>query len=364
MFPIHDLLLLLSVPGIGSQRIFKLLAHFSSPNEVLNASSKQLQQVESISAKLANAVLSQKNDINVKKHLKLIEQGELHILQFWEDRYPKKLKSLYDPPVLLFVKGDLQTLDSPSIAIVGTRAATVYGKQMAEMLGGALAEHKIVVVSGMARGVDTYAHQSTLKNNGRTVAVLGSGLDVIYPPENKSLFYNIARNGAVVSEFPFGTEPNPGNFPRRNRIISGLSIGTVVVEAGEKSGAMITAYTSLEQGRDVFAVPGKVTSGKSRGPHKLIREGAKLVETVDDILAEIPGYEKTKSKTKSMIENIQLSGDEKTIYEVLSDEPAHVDFLAEKLNKTTAEILSVLLALELKHCIKQLSGMRFIRMNS
>ena len=228
-----------------------------------------------------------KTSIDIDKEIGLIKKYDVEVITIDEDQYPKNLKHIYNPPRVLYVKGKLIPEDYYSIGIVGSRKASFYGQQNAERLGSELAQKGFTVISGMARGIDTYAHKGALKAKGRTIAVLGSGINVVYPPENKTLMDEISRNGAVISEFPIDTRPNRQNFPMRNRIISGLSMGVLVIEAARKSGALITASFALEQGREVFSLPGRVDMSTSRGTLGLIKEGAKLVESVDDILEEL-----------------------------------------------------------------------------
>ena len=359
----YDLLCLLSVPGIGPHRIRRLVGKFGTPASVLQTNVRELLRVEGIDEKTARIIKSKVDKAFADDQLSKAQKYGVKLLSYWDPRYPGLLKKIYDPPIILYIKGVIDGKSENKIAVVGTRSATSYGRWAAERIGEDLARQGIDVVSGMARGIDTMAHRGALKANGKTIAVLGSGLDVIYPPENRRLFNQIIQNGAVVSEFPLGTEPAAGHFPRRNRIISGLSLGTVVVEAGQKSGALITAFMALEQGRDVFAVPGSIRSQQSRGPHRLIKEGAKLIENVEDIIAEIPEWQKREAhdkQTKDIVES--LATDEKKLWDVLSHEPLHIDQVAAQANVTTSEALALLLSMELKNCVQQLSGMMFVRM--
>ena len=358
---IYYLLVLLSVPGLGPYRIRKLVGHFGTPQKVLKSNMGNLCSVEGIDKKMAEQILSNRNSKFAERQLHLCKKYNVKVIDYWDELYPDLLKKIYDPPVLLFVRGILPWI--PCIAVVGTRRPSQYGMWVGGRLGEDLVKRGAVVVSGMARGVDTHAHRGALKASGKTIAVLGSGVDVVYPPENGLIYKNIINSGAVISEFPMGTEPSGGHFPRRNRIISGLSLGTVVVEAGERSGALITAYMALEQGRDVFAVPGPIKGENSKGPHRLLKEGAKLVESVDDIVSEIRELQVQspfKKETKQSVTDTFTQG-EKRIWDVLSDDPLHIDQIATKLAVSTSEALATLLSLELKNCVKQLTGMRFIR---
>lgn len=356
----YQLLVLLSIPKIGSARIRQLLSHFGSPEEILSAKRNALFEVKGLDKSLIKDIL-EKRDVNfAEQQLKKCKEYGVQIISFWDREYPDLLKKIYDPPVLIFMRGCLSK--EPNIAVVGMRRASSYGKWAAERLAQEMAGMGITIVSGMARGIDTSAHKGALNANGKTIAVLGCGVDMIYPPENRDLYQRIICSGAVLSEFPMGTEPAAGLFPRRNRIISGLSLGTVVVEAGQKSGALITAYMALEQGREVFAVPGSIKAGKSEGPHRLIKEGAKLVENAEDIIQEIQELKKLTGRMNKMeITAADLSREESAVWDILTDEPLHIDQIAIKTETSPSEALAVLLSLELKNYIRQLSGMCFIR---
>ncbi len=356
-----SLLSLVSVTGVGSQRIRKLIAHFGSAKKVLRATVSELCQVDGIDEKIAQQIKQTVNREFVDDQLFQTEKYGAQIVTYWDDHYPEILKRIYDPPALLFIKGCLSQQNEKNIAVVGTRSPSENGKWIAEKLGKDLAGYGVCVVSGMARGIDTCAHRGALKGDGTTFAVLGCGINIIYPPENKKLYDQIVDQGAVISEFPMHTEPAGVHFPRRNRIISGLSLGTVVVEAGEKSGALITAYMALEQGREVFAVPGNIRNHQSRGPHRLIKEGAKLVESVEDILVEIPQLKEQNFKKDEKDILKSLSESERKIWQVLSEKPSHIDQITNLVNMSTSEVLALLLSLELKDFVKQLSGMMFVK---
>jgi DNA processing protein len=297
-----------------------------------------------------------------KRQLEMADQAKIRIMTYWDSDYPDILKTIPDPPVVLFVNGEFPVPLNRSLAIVGMRKPSAYGKNFAEKLAKALAALDIVVVSGMARGIDTQAHRGALAGAGQTIAVLGCGVNVVYPPENVKLYDQIAASGAVISEFPMNTSPLANHFPRRNRIISGLSLGTVVVEAGQKSGALLTAYMALEQGREVFAVPGQANYIQSKGPHRLIKEGARLIESVDDILEELPQLDESRSgKSVHPAEQIEMTDPERKLFETLSEDPKHVDVVSAESGLSTSEVLAVLLSLELKNAVRQLSGMMYVR---
>ncbi|MBN2105072.1 DNA-processing protein DprA [bacterium] len=361
MHELVHLLQLISVPGIGNQRARNLIQRFGSPQNVMKADIHELREVGLVDEKTANSIRQGMNADYAEKQLESAEKLGVDFCSIWDEKYPELLKKIHDPPVLLFTKGNGNFCVERSIAVVGTRAPSAYGRRMSELLASNLVQHQITVVSGLARGIDTAAHSGVLKSGGKTIAVLGCGINVVYPPENIKLYDRIQEEGLLVSEFPLDEQPLAGHFPRRNRIISGLSLGTVVIEAGERSGALITAYMALEQGREVFALPGHVGQKLSRGPHRLIKEGAKLIECVEDIIDEIPSLKsEVQEKRRNHIVN-NLSVIEKKIWQALSDEPKHIDAVSAELELSTSELLAYLLSMELKNYIRQLSGMKFVR---
>jgi DNA processing protein len=298
----------------------------------------------------------------------------IHKITLDDPEYPKRLKAIHKPPAELYVNGSLIPQDEMAVAIVGSRRASMYGLEMAQKLGYDLALRGVTVVSGMAIGIDTAAHRGALKAKGRTIAVMGSGHGHIYPPQNRSLYDEIAKTGAVVTEYAYGEEPLAFHFPQRNRIISGLSLGVVVVEAAKDSGALITAELAAEQGREVFAIPGKISSSTSSGSNALIKDGAKLVQSVDDIIDELSLRElkevsedkkealngKIKRMTKNYIYNA-LTEDERKIYGALSDEPIHIDDIVQTAGLESAKTVKILLNLQLKKLIHEVPGKRYIR---
>lgn len=281
------LLILNAVPELGSVRIRNLIKYFGTADRVLKAPESKLIQVEGIGRKITHGVRSWQKYFDLKKECLLIEKYKAEILTFGHPEYPPLLKEIYDPPVVLYIRGNILKEDKMAVAIVGARRASYYGLNTARQLAQQLSSRGLTVISGLARGVDTKAHEGALNGQGRTIAVFGCGLDRIYPPENKKLVEQIIKNGAVVTEFPFGTPPFKQNFPRRNRIISGLSLGVVVIEAGQYSGSLITARLAAEQGREVFSVPGRIDAVTSRGTNVLIKNGAKPVLKLEDIIEEI-----------------------------------------------------------------------------
>jgi len=291
----------------------------------------------------------------------------MKILKLEDKQYPLNLKNIYDPPEALYVEGEFSSEDNKAIAIVGTRKATYYGLSAAKRFARELVSLGITIVSGMALGIDAAAHEGALEGGGKTIAVLGTGLNVVYPEENLELFEKIKKNGAIVSELKPDDGPTNWTFPRRNRIISGLSLGVIVVEGGYKSGAMITAKLALDQGREVFAIPGNIESELSQGPHWLIKQGAKLVENIDDILCELEhvlkipaSIAKNKINKKTKIDASMLTLEEQIIYRELSYSPVHIDDIVNKTGFTISQVLILLSQMEMKRFIEQLPGKLFI----
>jgi DNA processing protein len=358
------------INGVGALRAKKLLERFGSFEGIFSASSGELEKVEGIGRELAGRIRNWRETVDVEKEFELAKKYGVKMITLDDEEYPSRLKEIYDPPVVLYVKGEISQNDGKAIAVVGTRRPSFYGRMITEDLSKKLAMRGFTIVSGMARGVDSAAHRGALAVKGRTIAVLGCGVDVVYPPENAKLMKEIAVSGAVISEFPFGMKPDRGNFPRRNRIISGLSLGVIVVEAAKSSGSLITANFALEQGREVFAVPGKIDSPKSYGTHLLIKEGAKLVQDVDDIVEELgmqagdssAGKELKKQDTVGI--SPELAGDEKKIFELLTTDPCQIDIICARLNMPANKVSSVLMMLEVKGCVKQLPGKQFVKLRS
>ena len=355
----HALLSLMKVPGVGFQRVKNLIDRFGDADSVFTASMRELVEVPGVDKAIAYRI-KQKPDHSFADHqFREAERYEVRIVSYWDKEYPSRLKNIYDPPIVLFVSGDVKKNDEDGLAVVGTRRPSLYGQRMAERFARELGEQGITIVSGLARGIDTIAHKTVICNGGRTLAVLGSGIDKIYPAENKKLSRQIVESGALISEFPMNTTPEAPHFPRRNRIIAGLSKGIFVIEAAIKSGALITANQALEQGRDIFALPGQIDHTGSAGCNLLIQQGAKLVQNIDDILGEL-GYEKVKV-TEPVSASEPLSGTEEKILSLISDEPSHVDQIAVRSGMSTSRVMGILLALELKNAVKQIAGKRFVR---
>ena len=305
------------------------------------------------------------DDEKINNELAKIKDSGIRLITLNDDSYPQNLKAIYDPPPYLYVKGGFKNEDRLSVAIIGSRSATNYGRQITETISKELSSLGITIVSGMARGIDSFAHQSTLDAGGRTIAVLGCGIDIAYPPENKALMERIRNSGAIISEFPFGAPPEAVNFPQRNRIISGLSLGTVVIEAADDSGSLITANYAVEQGRELFAVPGNITSKMSKGSNSLIKKGAKLVNSADDIIEELIPRLKGELKDIRSLKNsaaiANLSDEERLVFDNISLEPKHIDKLTIESKMPTNKTSALLLNMELKGAVKRLSGNMFIR---
>ncbi len=375
MTELEALIVLNAIVGLTNTRIVKLIEYFGSAQNVLAASLESLISSQILSADVAGVVVSFPKDSFLRSEKALIEKNRLTVLSFSDEGFPLKLKEIPDSPIVLYVKGDVSVLNDLSVAIVGSRKASLYGISTANQIASRLAEYGFIIVSGLARGIDTAAHKGALQGKGKTIGVLGHGFSYVYPPENKELYEETASHGAIISEFAMDTPPIPFNFPRRNRIVSGLSMGVVVVEAAEKSGALITADFALEQGREVFAVPGKIDSLTSRGVNNLIRQGAKLVMGVEDILEELKGDVAASvrggsqrvednaipSQPQYVIPAGELSVDESFLLDQMSDIPIHFDELSQKCSAQIINVSSLLFKLELKKVIKQLPGKYFQR---
>jgi DNA processing protein len=354
------------VPGVGRITFKKLVGYFGHPRDVMQATAGQLIRVAGIGPKIAQAITGFQTAKAVERELRAAKTAGCQIVIQDDEDYPPLLKTIEDPPPVLYVKGNLGDLMAPGVAVVGSRRPSTYGKVVAEQLARGLAACGVTVVSGLARGIDSVAHVNTLEGGGRTIAILGCGLSYMYPPENRHLAERISQQGAVLSEFPMTTKPDRLNFPLRNRTISGLSLGTVVVEAGERSGALITAQWALEQGREVFAVPGNVTAPTSRGTNRLIKMGAKLVERVDDILEELPQYalggKRDRAPAQEELCQADSTPDERRLLELLDPvEARHIDWIIEYAHLPTSLVSSLLLRLELEGKVTQLPGKLFLK---
>lgn len=360
MANLHTWLSLSMAPGLGPVLLHRLLAAFGSPEAVLAASKHDLGRVPGIGQKLISQFRPEELATAARAQLTQAARLGVQIIHIQHDDYPEQLRHIYRPPVVLFVKGDVRLLAEPGVAIVGSRAATVYGKKVAREFAAALARAGVTVISGLALGVDGAAHTGAL-TTGRTVGVLGCGLDCIYPRQHKHLYEQLARHGAIVTENPFGTKPEPFRFPARNRIISGLALGVVVVEAASRSGSLITAQLALEQGREVFAVPGRIDSGKSQGVHRLLRDGALLVHSAEDILEELSGIRARGDIVAPANSEPELTPDEKKIYDLLDVYGLAIDDLIQLSGMRAEKVAELVLLLELKGAVLALPGNIFQR---
>jgi len=396
---LHDrarFILLNLIPDVGSLRMRRLLDAFGDLERVWAASVRDLQQVEGIGPRLAEHIAAGRHDTALlERELARAERARVRLVTLDDAEYPAALRTISDPPLVLYVRGTLTPADEVAVGIVGARRASLYGLQTAERLGYELALRGVTVVSGLARGIDGASHRGALKAPGRTIAVLGSGLSCLYPSEHEALAEQVAGQGALVSEYPMEMQPLPHNFPRRNRLISGLSLGVVIVEAGPRSGALITADCALEQGREVFAVPGPITTVTSQGTHQLLKQGARLVTSVEDIVEELrltptpmrpsalalrleprppsmslgtgrPGAlaqdSAPRGSTTEPLAVTSLPERERRVLTCLSDEePKDIDAVAGHSGLESAEASSLLLQLELKQLVRQLPGKQFLR---
>ncbi|MFZ5449397.1 MAG: DNA-processing protein DprA [Thermodesulfobacteriota bacterium] len=358
-----------SIPGVGLVLAQRLIQRFGGPAAVFQASFADLVALRGITAVIAKAILSFRDWDKLEEQLGRLKSSGVEMVTQDDPRFPIRLKEIPYPPVYLFVKGTLAPEDSLAVAMVGTRGASYYGLKACRRLAGGLAARGVTVVSGLARGIDTAAHQGALEMSGRTLAVLGCGLDVVYPPENRKLYQEIPGHGALVSEFPLGTPPEARNFPIRNRIISGLAQGVVVIEAGVSSGTAITVRYALDQGREVFAVPGPIDSPTSLGPHRLIQEGAKLVQDVEDIIQELPDLKKAPGplfSPKAAPSGVaEAAGPARPLPEdpllsLLGSDPMQLEELVKASHLPVKDILTRLTLLELQGLVKELPGKCYV----
>jgi DNA processing protein len=362
------------VEGLGVRGAHRLIEHLGSPRAAYMASLTELEGC-GVPAHVAQAIFAQAGLKDAEKEIEAAAKAQCQLFAYDSPDYPPRLRQIADPPLVLYVRGDVHVLSQHALAIVGTRRPSAYGSQVTHRLARDLAERQLVIVSGLARGIDSCAHRGALEGKGKTVAVQGRGMDAIYPSENRKLAEKIVESGAMISEFPIGTGPTPENFPIRNRIISGLSLGVVVVEAAEYSGSLITARLALEQNREVFAVPGNITSAQSFGPNQLIKQGAKLVDQWVDVIEEFPAEVRQQllppveaseglspAPATGTLFDQSLSPDQKAVFDVLrADEAMFVDSVFGSAALPPQRILQALLELEMSGLIRQLPGKNFIR---
>ncbi len=363
---LYDLLCLTMVSGVGPHTGRALLERFGTAGRVLDASISALREVSGVGSKLAEKIVHARRDFDPAAELELCRQGGVRVIAREHREYPPPLGDIPDPPCLLYLRGSYEPADPLAIALVGSRKCTPYGLRIAERLAASLARVGLTVVSGLARGIDAAAHRGALKAGGRTIAVLANGLTEIYPPEHEALAREVVEAGAVISEMPMRQGPLAGLFPQRNRIISGLCLGVVVVEATPRSGSLSTAHHAMEQNREVFAVPGPVDSLASQGCHHLIRDGARLVQTVDDILEELGPLVREVRPTPSEPAvrhpvELTLSDLERSLLGQLDDRPLAVDELIAKTRLTASQVMATLSVLEMRRLVRRLPGHQFVR---
>jgi DNA processing protein len=365
-----DWLSLSMTPGLGSRLTGKLLRQFGSPEGIFRASLTELEACR-LPAAPAQAIKARSSHKEAEAELAEVRKLGCRLLNWDEPEYPQRLLEIYDPPPLLYVRGDASVLNRHAISMVGTRRPTPYGNQVAERLGRDLAERGLTIVSGMARGVDSSAHQGACKaSHGAAVGVLGTGIDVIYPKENRKLFGEVEKRGALISEFPLGTHPAPENFPVRNRVVAGMSLGIVVVQGAQYSGSLITARLGMEFGREVYGVPGNITTDVSFAPNQLIKQGAKLVTSWEDVVEELPTeiraelfpVEETTGEERASLFVAALSPLERKVFGLLGvDDSIHVDELVERSELNSSEVLAALCEMEMKGMVRQMPGKQFVK---
>jgi len=366
MEPHEALVALNMIENVGPVRVRQLVEHFGDAPAILSASRQQLLQVKGIGGEIAETIANWEEAIDLGAELKRIDEFGCSIITQADQEYPELLRQIYDPPIVLYVKGELLAKDKNSVAMVGSRMTTHYGIEVARKLAYQLAYLGVTVVSGGARGIDSAAHQGALSAKGRTIAVLGTGINLVFPSENVQLYERIASNGALVTQFPFNRPGDKQSFPIRNRIVAGMTLGTVVVEANLTSGALITANFANEYGRQVFAVPGRIDSPRSKGCHDLIKKGAKLCEGAEDILSEFEYLFPRSNKPPSAAETgflpaLELSENEQKVFDALDHEETGIDDVIRKSGLPSSAVSVALLSLEMKRVIRQLPGKVFVK---
>lgn len=354
------------IEHVGPVRVRQLLERFGTATAILSAPKSSLMQVEGIGEEIADAISQWEDTVDLSAELRRIAEFGCEVLTTEDDAYPQLLRQIYDPPIVLYVKGTLLARDKNAVAIVGSRRATHYGLETARRLAYQLAYVGVTVVSGGARGIDTAAHQGALSAKGRTIAVLGTGINIVFPPENIGLFEKIVANGAIVTQFPFNRPADKQSFPIRNRIVAGMTLGTVVVEAGLNSGALITAGMAVDCGRQLFAVPGRIDSPQSKGCHDLIKKGAKLCEGAEDILCEFEYLFPASNRAvpagaPDVLPALALSEAEKKVLEAVDTQETTIDEVIVRSGLPASAVSAALLALEMKRLVRQLPGKRFVR---
>lgn len=354
------------IEHVGPVRVRQLLTHFSEPAAILSAPRHQLLRVEGIGEEVAERISRWQEKVDLSGELARIKEFGCHVITQRDENYPAHLREIYDPPIVLYVLGQLTPRDKNAVGMVGSRMTTHYGMETARKLAYQLGSVGVTVVSGGARGIDTAAHQGALSARGRTIAVVGTGINIIFPSENAQLFERIAGHGAVITQFPFNRPPDKQSFPIRNRIVAGMTLGTVVVEAHLNSGALITAEMCVDYGRQLFAVPGPIDSPRSKGCHSLIKRGAKLCESAEDILTEFeylfpPSNRPGTEGQPALLPSLTLSENEQRIYDCLIDGELGIDEVIRRSSLPSSAVSAGLLGLEMKHIVKQLPGKVFVK---
>jgi len=354
------------IDHVGPVRVRQLLEHFGDAVSILKASKQELLRVRGIGEDTAEAIASWEKNVDLASELKRCGEFGCHVVTQEDAEYPELLRQIYDPPIVLYVKGTFENKDKNGVAMVGSRQTTHYGIEIARKLAYQLAYIGVTVVSGGARGIDTAAHQGALSGKGRTICVLGTGINIVFPPENAELFERIAASGAVITQYPFNRKADKQSFAIRNRIVAGMTLGTVVVEANLTSGALITANFATEYGRQVFAVPGRIDSPRSKGCHELIKKGAKLCEGAEDILSEFEYLFPASNRPPSVSETgvlpaLELSENEQKVYDVLDGDPTSIDDVIRQSGLPSSAVSVALLSLEMKRAVRQIPGKLFLR---
>lgn len=356
----RDILIWLSSLNISNKNIEKICSQVGDLRNIWYMSANNINKLSNIRSNVKEIIIKNRDGDYIKRVLNILEEQNINVITIYDENYPEDLKNIYDKPLILYAKGSIIKDDNFALAVVGSRKATSYGKWVTEKIVKELTALGITIISGLAIGIDSIAHRTALESNGRTIAVLGNGLDIIYPKRNKELYREIETKGAIVSEYFLGVAPLQYNFPQRNRIISGLSLGVLIVEAQEKSGSLITAQHALEQGKEVFAIPGNINSIFSKGTNKLIKEGAKLVMDVEDIVEELYQLqEKVKIVKKKNIDYSNLSEVEIKVVELIKEGPIHCDSIVLRTGMNISTVNSILTILELKGIIKEIGGRIF-----
>jgi len=355
----RDIIIWLNNIGISNSNIQKISLYFPELKDIWEVGRKEFFAIEGVSEDIKEKVLANRNNQNIKRLFEKIQEQNLNVITIYDENYPNRLRYIYDSPRVLYLKGQTFVDEELSIAIVGSRKSTSYGKWACEKFTRELVNMGVTIISGLAAGIDAIAHKMALENGGKTIGVLGSGIDVIYPKRNLSLYKEMEEKATIISEFPIGMPPLAHNFPQRNRIISGLSLGVIVIEAQEKSGSLITAHHAIEQGKDVFALPGNINSIFSSGTNKLIRDGARPLLEIEDIIEEIHELKGSLSVNKKIEDYSDFSDSEVKILRALEEGPLHADTIVYKTGLDISNVISILTILELKGAVQELSGRTF-----